>query len=120
MICYVNNYYYIVDDPLVDISDNGDSIAGSVYTINCVVTSVVLEPIPVIKWYYNDDDNQVTNTTDITITQSTNRFITTSSLQFNNLAYTHASDYTCDAVLDVTNVSFTGMSNDTFTVYCTK
>ena len=59
---------------------------------------------------------ELQNTADITITQSTDRFVTTSSLQFNPLTYTHAGSYMCVAVLNVTNASFTGMSNNTFTV----
>ena len=106
--------YNIVDDPLVTISDNANNIAGSVYTINCVATVVVLEPTPVITWHYTDSG--VTNTTDITIIQSTDRFVTTSSLQFNPLTYTHAGNYVCVAVHNVSSVNFTGMSNDSFTI----
>ena len=113
---YVKYFYaiYIIDDPLVTIIDNANNIAGSAYTVNCVATVVVLEPIPVITWHYSDSG--VINTTDITITQSTDRFVTTSSLQFNPLTYTHAGSYVCVAVHNVSSVNFTGMSNDSFTV----
>ena len=52
MLVYIQ--YNIVDDPLVIFSEDGSNDAGSPYTINCEVRVVVLEPIPVITWYYND------------------------------------------------------------------
>lgn len=87
----------------------GVARTGQMYQLTCSITKdSSITDIPSISWIFGSVERIASNGSGITLGPlMTNDTTSVSLLQFNPLSVTHEGDYTCEAVVGTTNISYT-------------
>ncbi|KAL5486720.1 hypothetical protein EMCRGX_G019237 [Ephydatia muelleri] len=101
--------------PVVTTSSYGNSIAGSVYTLVCMVKVVDgLVVVPDVVWM--KDGGVLVNGTNIILTRTVSGGNSTLNLTFNPLLTSHGGQYTCVATISVPQLSLNITNSSAVTV----
>ena len=102
--------------PVVTTSSYGSTIAGSVYSLVCMVKVVDrLEVVPVVVWRKGGGVLLV-NGINTTLTRTVSGGNSTLNLTFNPLLTSHGGQYTCDATISVPQLSLNVTNSSAVTV----
>ena len=96
--------------PVVTTSSYGSTIAGSVYSLVCIVKVVDgLVVVPGVVWM--KDGGVLVNGTNTTLTRTVSGGNSTLNLTFNPLLTSHGRQYTCVATISIPIISLYNVSN---------
>ena len=96
--------------PVVTTSSYGSTIAGSVYSLVCMVKVVDgLVVVPDVVWM--KDGGALVNGTNTTLTRTVSGGNSTLNLTFNPLLTSHGGQYTCVATISIPIISLYNVSN---------
>ena len=101
--------------PVVTTSSYGSTIAGSVYSLVCMVKVVDgLVVVPDVVWM--KDGGVLVNGTNTTLTRTVSGGNSTLNLTFNPLLTSHGGQYTCVATISVPQLSLNITNSSAVTV----
>ena len=101
--------------PVVTTSSYGNSIAGSVYTLVCMVKVVDGQvDVPDVVWM--KDGGVLVNGTNTTLTRTVSGGNSTLNLTFNPLLTSHGGQYTCVATISILQLSLNVTNSSAVTV----
>eukprot|EP00731_Ephydatia_muelleri_P018724 Em0011g764a len=101
--------------PVVTTSSYGSTIAGSVYSLVCMV-KVVDGLVVVLDVVWMKDEGVLVNGTNITLTRTVSGGNSTLNLTFNPLLTSHGGQYTCVATISVPQLSLSVTNSSAVTV----
>ena len=113
---YSFSFLPALPDPIIDVTTNGSTEAGQTFSLICTVTMASDQtPRPSVTWIKLTGGS----TTFPAATQETTPTITTLTISFSPLTFSHRGQYRCMVALNIPTVySFAGNEDFIFKVRC--